>query len=151
MLFRERLTVPWTWWGLAALAALTMLLAVGFYLGPIWGAGVALGVAAIAGAVFVSAAITISVDGSAVRVGRSLIEGAYLGEVTSLDGEQAARLAGVEADVRAHLVLRPYISTAVQIMLDDAADPVPYWLVSTRRPVELAAALRTAAAPGVAG
>ncbi len=58
-----------------------------------------------------------------------------------LDAEQTRRRAGVEADARAHLVLRPYVSTAVEITLDDPADPVPYWLVSTRRPEALAAAL----------
>lgn len=151
MLFRERLTVPWAWWGLAVLASVAMLFAFGFYLGPIWGAGVALAVLAVAIAVFVSAAIIITVDAAVVRVGRSVIDVGYLGRVVSLDAEQAARRGGVEADVRAHLVLRPYVSTAVEISLDDPADPVPYWLVSSRRPDELAAALQTAAARGVAG
>ena len=32
--------------------------------------------------------------------------------------------------------------TAVEITLDDPEDPVPYWLVSTRRPQQLAAALQ---------
>jgi hypothetical protein len=42
-------------------------------------------------------------------------------------------------------VLRPYIKTAVEITLDDDDDPVPYWLISTRNPEPLAAALRDAA------
>lgn len=151
MLFRERLTVPWGWWGLALLAAVSMLAAVGFYLGPIWGAGVALAVLAIAAAIFASAAITITVDAAAVRIGRSIIDTHYLGEVASLDAEQAMRRAGVDADVRAHLVLRPYVSTAVELTLDDADDPVPYWLVSTRHPAEFAAAVQAAAARGVSG
>ena len=58
-----------------------------------------------------------------------------------LDADQARRRAGVDADARAHLVLRPYVATAVEITLDDPADPVPYWLVSTRRPDALAAAV----------
>jgi hypothetical protein len=57
----------------------------------------------------------------------------------------------VEADARAHLVLRPYIKTAVEITLDDPDDPVPYWLVSTRRPQQLAAALREAASSTLTG
>jgi Protein of unknown function (DUF3093) len=39
------------------------------------------------------------------------------------------------------------VATAVEITLADPADPVPYWLVSTRRPQQLAAALTTATAP----
>jgi hypothetical protein len=42
-------------------------------------------------------------------------------------------------------VLRPYIKTTVEITLDDPEDPVPYWLVSTRHPQRLAAALQDAA------
>jgi hypothetical protein len=30
---------------------------------------------------------------------------------------------------------------AVQVLLDDPADPTPYWLVSTRHPERLAATL----------
>ena len=48
---------------------------------------------------------------------------------------------GDYADARAHLVLRPWVSTTVELALADPADPVPYWLVSTRRPGALATAL----------
>ena len=144
MLFRERLTVPAHWWALAALAAFAGLLAFGFYLGPVWGIGVAVAVLGILIAVFVSAAVTITVDATALRVGRSVIELDYLGEVTGLDAEQTSRRAGVEADARAHLVLRPYVQTAVQVVLVDPDDPVPYWLISSRHPHELAAALEAA-------
>ena len=143
--FRERLSVPASWWVLAGLLAVALLAAFGFYLGPIWGVGVAVAALAIAAGVFALAAITITVDEHELHVGRSAIEHRYLGPSASLDADQAARRGGVEADARAHLVLRPYIRTAVEIALDDPADRVPYWLVSTRRPDELAAALTAAA------
>ncbi len=151
MLYRERLTVPWGWWGLALLAAVSMLAAVGFYLGPIWGVGVALAVLGIAVGIFASAAITITVDAAAVRIGRSHLELNYLAEIASLNADQALRRAGVDADLRAHLVLRPYVSTAVELTLDDPDDLVPYWLVSTRHPAELTAVVQAAAARGVSG
>ena len=144
MRFRERLSVPLSWWVLAVLLAIALLAAFGFYLGPVWGIAVAVAALAIAVAVFASAAITITVDEQELHVGRSVIELRYLGPSASLDADQAARRGGVEADARAHLVLRPYIRTAVEIALDDPADRVPYWLVSTRRPAELAAALSAA-------
>ena len=56
------------------------------------------------------------------------------------------RLAGRDADARAYLLLRPYLRRAVRIAIDDPADPTPYWLVSTRRPTRLAAALTDATA-----
>jgi len=141
MLFRERLTVPLSWWVLAGLLTVTMLGVVGFYAGPVWGTGVAVLTLAGAAALFASAAIVISVDADELRVGRAVVERSYLGRCRALDAAETERRGGVDADVRAHLVLRPYIATAVEIELDDPADPVPYWLVSTRRAARLAAAL----------
>jgi hypothetical protein len=151
MLFRERLTVPIIWWLLAGLFALSVLLAVGAYLGPVWGFGTALATMLIAAAIFVSAAIVISIDGREIRIGRALIEHTYISSSQALTAEQAHQRAGVDADARAHLVLRPYVKTAVEITLDDPDDPVPYWLVSTRRPQQLAAALQDAASSTLTG
>ena len=145
MLFRERLTVPIIWWVLAGLFSLSVLVAVGAYLGPAWGLGTSIATLLVAVAIFGSAAILISVDEQEIRVGRASIEHAYIATCRALDAEQTRRRTGVEADARAHLVLRPYIKTTVEITLDDPEDPVPYWLVSTRHPQRLAAALQDAA------
>jgi Protein of unknown function (DUF3093) len=144
MLFRERLGVPAVWWVLSGLFSLSVLLAVGAYLGPVWGIGTSVATILAAAAIFVSASIVISVDPHQIRVGRASIDHAYIAGCRALDAEQTRRRAGVEADARAHLVLRPYIKTAVEITLDDADDPVPYWLVSTRHAQKLAAALQNA-------
>jgi Protein of unknown function (DUF3093) len=146
MLFRERLSVPVLWWVLAVGTALSLLLAIGFYLGPAWGIGAAVAAMAVATGLFLRAAISIVVDSRAIRVGRAEIDHPYIAGCRALDGEATQRRAGVEADARAHLVLRPYVASAVEITLDDPADPVPYWLVSSRRPDELAAALTRASA-----
>jgi Protein of unknown function (DUF3093) len=144
MLFRERLTVPLSWWLIAVLLALSVLLAVGAYLGPTWGIGTSVATMLIAAAIFASASVVISVDAREIRVGRASIEHAYIASCRALDAEATRRRAGVEADARAHLALRPYVKTAVEITLDDKEDPVPYWLVSTRHPQQLAAAQREA-------
>ena len=151
MLFRERLTVPIMWWVLASLFALSVLIAVGAYLGPVWGIGTALATMMVAAAIFVSAAVVISIDAREIRIGRASIEHAYIASSQALAAEEARQRAGVGADARAHLVLRPYVRTAVEITLDDPDDPVPYWLVSTRRPQQLAEALREAASSTLTG
>jgi hypothetical protein len=151
MLFRERLTVPIMWWVLASLFALSVLLAVGAYLGPVWGIGTALATVMVAAAIFISAAVVISIDAREIRIGRASIEHAYIASSRALAAEEARQRAGVGADARAHLVLRPYVRTAVEITLDDPEDPVPYWLVSTRRPQQLAEALREAASSTLTG
>ena len=144
MLFRERLSVPLLWWLLAIGFALTMLLAIGFYLGAAWGIGAAGVSIAVAAVLFLGAAVAIDVDPQRIRIGRAEIDHDYISGCQALDGDATRRRAGVDADARAHLVLRPYIATAVELTLDDPADPVPYWLVSTRRPQQLAAAVTTA-------
>jgi hypothetical protein len=144
MLFRERLTVPAIWWVLAGLFSLSVLLAIGAYLGAVWGVGVSVATMLVAIAIFTSASTVISIDANQIRIGRASIDHPYIAGCRALDAEQTRRRAGVEADARAHLVLRPYINTAVEITLDDEADPVPYWLVSTRQPQQLAAALHSA-------
>lgn len=138
MLYRERLTVPLLWWLLAVGFAVSMLAAFGFYLGWSWGIGTALASLAVAVAIFQGSAVLIIVEPTRLRVGRAVIEHDYLASCRPLDADKTRRRSGTEADARAHLVLRPYVRTAVELTLDDPADPVPYWLVSTRRPDRLA-------------
>src|SRR4030095_12359958 len=141
MLFHERLTVPAVWWLLAGPFVLSRLPAVGAYLGPVWAVGTTLAALLVAAAIFASASIAISVDTDQIRVGRAAIEHRYIAGCRALDAEETRRRGGVEADARAHMVLRPYVKTAVEIILDDSDDPVPYWLVSTRHPQRLSAAM----------
>ena len=48
------------------------------------------------------------------------------------------------ADPLAFVVQRPWVPGAVQIVLDDPADPTPFWVVSSRHPVRLAEAILAA-------
>ena len=77
-----------------------------------------------------------------IRAGRARVEVRFVGEVVALDAEQTRLVAGRDADARAYLLLRPYRSKAVKVALRDPADPTPYWLVSSRRPEKVLAALR---------
>ena len=91
---------------------------------------------------FLAASYVIEVDDAEIRVGRAVLGRSWVSAVVPLDTVRtAARALVFRLDARAHLVLRPWVSTAVELTLDDPADPVPYWLVSTRRPGALATAL----------
>jgi hypothetical protein len=61
-----------------------------------------------------------------------------------LDATGRREVLGVGADPLAFVVQRPWVAGAVQVVLDDPADPTPFWVVSSRRPVELAAAILAA-------
>ena len=138
--------MPIGWWVLSGLFAVSMLLAVGFYLGPVWGVAVGLVSMGAAAAILVGGASEITVDDTWFRAGRASIELGYLGRALPLDAPEARLRRGPAADARAFLLLRPYISTAVEVTLTDADDPTPYWLVASRRPRALAAALTKAIA-----
>lgn len=143
MRYRERLTVPISWWVLAAVFVAVVAMAVGSYLGTA-GAVVAVGVVLLViAAIFWSAATTITVTGEELTVGRARIELDYVAKCLPLDAEATRRRTGPDADARAYLLLRPYVATAIEVTLNDPEDPVPYWLVSTRHPGELAAAVRS--------
>ena len=144
MIYRERLTVPVAWWLLGALFALSVLVAVGWYRGLIWGVATGLAAMIVAGGIFAAASVTIMVNSSELTVGRARIDLAYLGGAIPLDKAAASHRTGPGADARAFLVVRPYIAGAVEITLNDPDDPVPYWLVSTRHPRQLASALSAA-------
>ncbi len=144
--YRERLSVPLRWWVQGTMLVASLWLAVVVAVPEPWawvvtGIAVALMTALLVG--YGSPVISVS-DGE-LRAGRARIGLRHLGAAEALDPEAARRAAGVEADARAYLLLRPYRKRAVRVAVADPADPTPYWLLSTRRPDDLVAALRAAA------
>lgn len=145
--YDERLGVPLRWWAVLTTFLATLLIAF-LVATPLWLALVATGVClALAGVVLVSyGAARIVVDDDTLRAGRARIPLAVLGTPVPLDAPASRRLAGMDADARAYLLLRPYIQRSVQVAVADPGDPTPYWLISTRRPEELAEAIESARA-----
>jgi hypothetical protein len=141
--YDERLGVPLRWWvqGTMLVATFWLALVVAVPDPAAWACtAIAL---ALLGTLFISyGGARIRVEQGWLRAGRARIEAAHLGEVASLDAEEARRIAGPEADARAYLLLRPYLKRAVRVEITDPADPAPYWLLSTRHPDELARAVR---------
>ncbi|SBV27180.1 Protein of unknown function [Micromonospora krabiensis] len=88
--------------------------------------------------------IRVAVRDGELRVDDARLPVRYVADVVPLDAAGRREVLGVGADPLAFVVQRPWIGGAVQVVLDDPADPTPFWVVSTRRPVELAAALLAA-------
>lgn len=139
--YREWVGPPPSWWVLSVLFSLSWFVAIFFYLGPMAGLAALVGCQAVVTACFLGTAIRLRVDGAELWVGRAVLDLGYVSAVRGLDAEATRIRSGPQADARAHLELRPYATTSVELTLDDPADPVPYWLVSTRRPARLAAAV----------
>ncbi|HEU5223653.1 MAG TPA: DUF3093 domain-containing protein [Candidatus Lumbricidophila sp.] len=83
----------------------------------------------------------ISVDGGMFRAGRAQIETSNLGHAEALNTDRSIVARRTELDARAFLMLRGWTPTSVRVPVTDATDPAPYWLVSTRHPEALAAAI----------
>ena len=86
-------------------------------------------------------AVRIEVGDTTLRAGGDTLPLSAISEVIALDEKQAALMRGPRADPAAHLLLRPYLKQAVCLKLADPSGGVPYWLLATRRPEELAAAI----------
>jgi hypothetical protein len=100
--------------------------------------------AAVIAALFIRAPV-VAVEDGFLQAGRARIEVTLTGPPETLHGEDARTARGTGLDARAWTVLRGY-DGLVRVPLLDPADPAPYWVVSTRHPEALAAALERAQA-----
>lgn len=84
----------------------------------------------------------IEVSEDELRVGRAHIERKYLGAVSELDSATMALARGRDADPAAYLAIRFWQPNGIKVAVLDDRDPVPYWLITTKKPNELARALK---------
>lgn len=143
--YRERLSVPIRWWAQGTMFIASLWIAVIVAVPGPFAWATTFVAAALMTAFFLGyGAALVSVEDGWFRAGRARVELRFVGEVVPLDRETTRLVAGRDADARAYLLLRPYRHRAVKVLLEDPEDPTPYWLVSTRRPDALAAALTRA-------
>jgi hypothetical protein len=146
---RERLSVPFRWWvqGTMLVATFWLAFVVSTPAVVAWSATAVLLLVMI-GLFLAYGAPRVDVEGGWLRAGRARIAGEFLGDAEPLDAAETRRVAGPGADVRAYLLLRPYLKRAVRVSVRDDRDPTPYWLVSSRDPEHLAAAIRVISGSG---
>ena len=154
--FFERRTVP-LWWWLVALA-LVLPTTEAVVLGPEMShhPSALLTWASLAGATVLVAACLIAlgrsnvtVDQLGISAGGAVLPAGDVGRARALDRAETHRLLGPGLRADAHLSLRPWIKTAVQVEVAvqvqtaerQANAQCPYWIVATRKPTELVAAL----------
>lgn len=149
--YRERLRPPVSWWvlGLAAFVVLAPELVIPF---SVTVAGMIVG-EIVAGLIFAGLVggwvavllamgrFTVAVTDTELQVGNERLPLADVGEVTPLTDAQTRELRGNAA---AQVLMRPYLHRAVCVQLRDPAEGPPYWLVGTRAPADLAAAVAAA-------
>lgn len=95
-------------------------------------------------ALLLATATAVGVRGDRFVAGRASIPVTFLGGAEALDATGMRQAHGPELDARAYLCLRGWIGSGVRVAVTDPADPAPYWLVSTRHPDHVVAALERA-------
>lgn len=139
--------MPWWWWPLAL--GTGALLAAEVFLGaptPYAWTPYALLIVAVVGGFTAASRIRIRVRDGVLHVDDAHIPVSCLSEINIVDAETKRELLGPLADPLAFVVQRPWVARAVRVVLDDPDDPTPYWVISTRRPERLAAAIAQARA-----
>lgn len=139
--YYERFRVPAYWW--PAGAVLVVLFGTEVVAGLPWqvtAAGYGVLTAALLAALLLPARTTVEVRAGELRAGRSRLPLGQAGEVTVLDEAQTRLLRGPRADPHAVMLTRPYLKRAVWIEVT-APGAARYWLVGSRHPEQLAAAI----------
>jgi Protein of unknown function (DUF3093) len=167
--YHERLWVPVSWWllGLVVIVILAAELAAGF--GELAVAAIyAVLLGGVAAMLLSWSRPQVEVAGGELIAGRARLPLAVVGEVTALDRAQTRAIIGPRADPAAFILIRPYLREAVYVEVTEPgagavrrrrlrwrrwrfhrettepAAGTPYWLVATRHPAELAAAINSA-------
>ncbi|MEV4276205.1 DUF3093 domain-containing protein [Actinoplanes xinjiangensis] len=139
---QERLSLPWWAWPatLAAGAILATELMLGLPEVPIWLPYVV--VLPLSLLILVPMdRLRVEVTADEFRADDARLPVRFVSGVVALDAAGKREALGVGSHPLAFVVQRAWIGPAVQVLLDDPDDPTPFWVVSTRRPVELATAL----------
>jgi len=174
--YHERLWVPVSWWllGLVVIVILGTELAAGFGW-PVVAAIYAILLAGWAAMLLSWGRPGVEVAGAELIAGGARLALAGAGEVSALDRTQTRAITGPRADPAAFTLIRSYLREAVYIEITDPAASTiahrrlrwrrwrprvevtgpaastPYWVVGTRHPAELAAAITSARPAARAG
>lgn len=145
--YEERLALPLWWWpaglGLASLAAAVVHS----------GAGGLRAVVPYVVLLPMAVVVLLRLSRGRIRVADGVLHvpGAripvtHLAAGTPYDAQGSSTSLPRLADPMAFLALRSWVPTGVRLEVDDPADDTPYWLVSSRRPEQLLAAVRSSSA-----
>jgi len=139
---RERLRVPLWWWPPAL--ALGGLLAAEIHLGSgglrSW-LPYAVVLPAVAAGLWSLSRVRVRVAGDELWVDDAHLPLHFICAAEPITGETKRAALGPDLSPLAFVVLRPWVRAAVKVTLADPADPTPYWVISSRRPADLVAAI----------
>ena len=141
--FREKLFPPlWAW---AAIIGISIMLSVS--MSAVFGNLFALITFILLMILFAFLALrfspVIEVDDTYLYVGRAKLPLKIITNAAALSASETTKIRGINSDPKCFSATSPLINTAIRIDFLDAQDPHTYWLVSSRKPVELSKVLQT--------
>lgn len=141
--FQERLLVPWWWWPFAGVVVAMFVAEVIPGLPGSWQVAAGVIITAIMASWLITVGFApVGVGPDGLKAGAARLPHSAIGAVRMVEPATRKALLGPAGDDRAYLMTRDWIRGSVYVEVVDEADPTPYWLVSTRNPARLAAALR---------
>jgi len=144
--YREKLwPTPWVFVATALVipASILVLVPISLFAGIVTAAVLYGGCVAL----LVASSPVVQVKDGILSAGRARITVDMLGEAEAFSGAAATDQRGPGLDARAWMLIRGWISPIVRVPIVDATDPAPYWLVSSRQPTKLAAAINESRRP----
>lgn len=123
--------------GLVVPATVLIFLPLNVFVGVV--SGLVLWISSVAALWVFSPVIVVNEEG--LRVGTAYLEREFWGQAQAFRGLEARHERGPGAHGLAWLSLRPWIDPVVKIEVSDPEDPTPYWLISSKNPEALLAAL----------
>lgn len=147
--YRERWRAPWWLWAAGLLVAVGT--AAEIHLGYSGARSVfpyAITIPLMVGALWWLGRIEVRVTDDELRVDDARLELRFIADAEPLSAKAREAAMGQQFDPLAFVVRRPWLRGAVLVRLSDPNDPTPYWIVASRRPTELADAIRRAGARG---
>lgn len=144
--YRERLWVPLWWWPIGF--AIAGLLAAEIHMGApgirAWLPYVLLAPLPVWVLLWFSRhrlEVTVTDGIAELRVGRAHLPVNFVARAAAVPATAKSAALGRQLDPAAYVQHRAWIGPMALLVLDDPDDPTPYWLVSTRRPERVLAAL----------
>ncbi|HTW18748.1 MAG TPA: DUF3093 domain-containing protein [Mycobacteriales bacterium] len=140
--YEERLRVPWGWWPVVGMIVVFGALEVGsgfsyVVLVPVTIFMIGFFIVPLA----LSGRAKVQVRDGILSAGKQELPVTQITSISALDRDETRLRLGPQADPAAHTVVRGWIGTSVMVRLANP-NPVPYWVVSSRRPEELASAIK---------
>lgn len=147
VLYRERLRVPWWWWpvGIGGSAVLAYEVNLGVRPLPDWLPYAVLAIAAAGVLMWLGRVEVRAVEtptGIELLAGPAHLPAAVITRSGTIPKAAKSAALGRQLDPAAYVLHRTWVGPMVLVVLDDPDDPTPYWLISTRHPERMLAALK---------